>query len=164
VNAPNESFSGRWIRRFKAWFWRTGVEILGWTLIVLGIAALVLPGPGLLMMVAGVALLAPHYAWADRILDGLRDKAFEAARFGVAKPWRIAVSAASILGVVGAGFVWFYAPQIPEFTVLGFTIGPELPFGGWGTAVGIWVSATIAAVLLIYSVRRWGGSAANPDS
>lgn len=145
----------RWARRFRAWFWRTGVEILGWTLIVLGIAALVLPGPGLLMMVAGVALLAPHYAWAERVLDGLREKAFEAAKFGVARPERIAVSILGIVGVVASGFVWWYSPTIPVFDVLGFQVGPHLPFAGWGTAMALWISATVAGGLLIYSIRRW---------
>ena len=44
----------RWVRR-------TGGEILGWTLVVVGLALLVLPGPGMLALVAGIALLAPHY-------------------------------------------------------------------------------------------------------
>ena len=37
---------------------RVVVEGLGWILVVVGIAALVLPGPGLLALFAGVALLA----------------------------------------------------------------------------------------------------------
>ena len=145
--------------RFAGWFKRTGVEILGWILIVAGIAALVLPGPGLLMMVAGVAMLAPHYAWAENILDGLNEKAQEAARYGVASPWRIAVSVLGILGVIAVGWVFFLSPQIPEFEVLGFEIGPELPRAGWGTAMALWISASIAGGLLIYSIRRWGPSA-----
>ena len=36
---------------------RLVLEIIGWLLVVVGIAALVLPGPGLLAIVAGLALL-----------------------------------------------------------------------------------------------------------
>ena len=54
------------------WFRRTGGEILGWILVVVGLALLILPGPGMLALVAGVALLAPHYSWAHRIFDPRR--------------------------------------------------------------------------------------------
>ena len=37
---------------------RVVLETLGWTLLVLGVAALFLPGPGLLGMFAGLALLS----------------------------------------------------------------------------------------------------------
>ena len=57
-----------------SWFQRTGSEVLGWILVVVGLALLILPGPGMLALVAGVALLAPHYAWARRILDPLHEE------------------------------------------------------------------------------------------
>ena len=41
------------------------LEGLGWILVVVGIAALVLPGPGLLAIFAGMALLATQYEWAN---------------------------------------------------------------------------------------------------
>ena len=62
-----------------SWFRRTGSEVLGWSLVVLGLALLVLPGPGILALVAGVALLAPHYEWARRIIDPLHDHAASTA-------------------------------------------------------------------------------------
>ncbi len=65
--------------RLRRWFKRTGSEILGWVLIPVGIIMMPAPGPGTLVLVAGVALLAPHHAWAQRILDPLRKQAIEAA-------------------------------------------------------------------------------------
>lgn len=44
------------------------LEIVGWVLLVAGAAALVLPGPGLLMVFSGMILLAQRYAWANRWL------------------------------------------------------------------------------------------------
>lgn len=49
-----------------------GVAIVGGSLIVVGIVLLVLPGPGLLLIVMGVAVLATEFAWAEVLLHRLR--------------------------------------------------------------------------------------------
>ena len=36
---------------------------------LIGIAALVLPGPGLLLLALGLWVLAKNYRWADRLLE-----------------------------------------------------------------------------------------------
>lgn len=46
----------------------------GWALLAVGAALLVLPGPGLLVLAAGLALLATEYAWAARWLRSARAK------------------------------------------------------------------------------------------
>jgi uncharacterized protein (TIGR02611 family) len=45
---------------------RIALEILGWVLVVVGIAALILPGPGLLALAAGLAILSQQYEWAEK--------------------------------------------------------------------------------------------------
>jgi uncharacterized protein (TIGR02611 family) len=40
----------------------------GTTLIVVGVVMLVLPGPGLLVIAMGVALLATEFAWAQHVM------------------------------------------------------------------------------------------------
>lgn len=141
--------------RLRGWFHRTGSEALGWTLVALGILMLVMPGPGLLGMFAGIALLARHYTWADRLVEPLEEKAIEAAKYGVATIPRIIVSVFGIVWVAAVGLVWLLSPTIPEFSILGIGFGPELPAAGWVGAVGIWFSDVIAIVLLVYSIRRW---------
>lgn len=141
--------------RLRGWFRRTGSEGLGWTLILVGIVMLVMPGPGLLSMLGGVALLARHYTWADRILEPLEEKAIEAAKYGVATIPRILVSVLGICFVTTVGWIWLRSPTIPEFSVLGIGFGPELPAAGWIGAISIWASVVIAIVLLVYSIRRW---------
>lgn len=141
--------------RVRGWFHRTGSEALGWALVILGIFMLVLPGPGLLGMFAGIALLARHYTWADRLVDPLEAKAVEAAKYGVATIPRIIVSVLGIIWVAAVGVVWFVSPTIPEFSILGVGFGPELPAAGLVGAAGIWFSDIIAIVLLVYSIRRW---------
>ncbi|WP_313405365.1 PGPGW domain-containing protein [Aeromicrobium sp.] len=145
------SFAGR----VRGWFHRTGSEFLGWSLVVLGIFMLVLPGPGLLGMLAGIAVLSRHYAWARAVFVPLEKRAFEAAEYGVATIPRILVSVLGIICVATAGAIWFIGPTIPEFEILGVGFGPELPAAGWVGAIGIWFSDLIAVVLLVYSIRRW---------
>lgn len=141
--------------RIKGWFRRTGTEVLGWILVPVGIIMMPAPGPGTLVLVAGVALLSRHYVWAQRILDPLERKAVEAAKFGVATWPRILVSVLGVVWLVVLGAVWWIAPEIPEFEVLGVGFGPELPAAGWVTALGLWASAVAALGLLIYSIVKW---------
>jgi len=145
-----------------SWFQRTGSEVLGWLLVVLGIALLVLPGPGMLALVAGIALLAPHYAWARRILDPLHDRAVEAAKQGVSTLSRILVGAAGVIWLFGIGLVWLASPAIPEFSLWGLTIGPQLP-GGRATGIGLIASGAAGGALLAYSVIRWFPGFSSPD-
>ena len=50
-------------------FYRVPFAVLGFTIVLVGIAMLVLPGPGLLVMAAGFAMLALEFAWAERVLE-----------------------------------------------------------------------------------------------
>lgn len=58
---------------------RVGVTIAGFVVILAGVAMLVLPGPGMLVIIAGLAILATEYVWAQRLLRTAR------ARFDQAK-------------------------------------------------------------------------------
>lgn len=133
---------------------RTGLEVLGWTLVVVGIAALVLPGPGLLTLFAGIVVLSQQYAWAERQVEPVKRRAFQAAREGV-KTWpRICFSALSAFVVMGVGVVYGLQPPVPSW----WPIDERwwLP-GGWATASSIILGGIIALVLLVYSVRRFRG-------
>lgn len=145
-----------------SWFQRTGSEVLGWTLVLLGLALLVLPGPGMLALVAGVALLAPHYAWARRILDPLHDRAVEAAKQGVSTKSRVLAGVASVVWLLGLGLAWLLAPPIPEFSVWGWDVGPGLP-GGRAAGFGLISSGIAGGALLAYSVMRWFPGSASSD-
>ena len=49
--------------------------VAGSVLLVVGIALLVLPGPGIPLVVAGLALLGTQSPWARRALEWLRARA-----------------------------------------------------------------------------------------
>jgi uncharacterized protein (TIGR02611 family) len=44
----------------------------GFVLLAVGVALLVLPGPGWLLIAAGLALLAPEFTWARWALDKVK--------------------------------------------------------------------------------------------
>lgn len=128
-----------------------GRMVLGWALVLLGLVALILPGPGLLLLLAGLVLLSQEYDWAARRVEPVRKKAFEVARSGVSSRWRIATSALGSLTLVAVGVVWWLDPRIPEIG----PVGPELPLGGWTTGSGIVISGLAAFGLVAYSVKRF---------
>src|SRR5699024_11476869 len=74
-NSPGETASGtgasapahrRMTRRVVRRVVATAEIVIGWTLVIVGIPVLPLPGPGTLAMVGGGALLAGRYRWARR--------------------------------------------------------------------------------------------------
>jgi hypothetical protein len=137
---------------------RLALEILGWTVLCLGILALFLPGPGLLLTFAGLAVLATQYTWARNLTEPVKLKALRGAAEGVETWPRIALSALAALVMAGVGVVWLTQPPAPgwwpvreEWWLFG---GPAV---GW-TIIG---SSIIALVLLVYSARRFHG---RPDA
>jgi hypothetical protein len=58
---------------------RVAVTIAGFTLVLVGIAGLVLPIlPGWLLIIPGLALLGTEYVWAQRLLRIAKEKATQA--------------------------------------------------------------------------------------
>ena len=71
------------------WVRRTVVAVIGGTVVLLGIAMIVLPGPSTIVLPLGILILATEFAWARWILR--RGKvAFHSARHG---KWRRAWAA-----------------------------------------------------------------------
>jgi hypothetical protein len=57
---------------------RIAVTVAGFAVILVGVAMLVLPGPGLLVIIAGLAILATEYVWAERLLRMAKERAIQA--------------------------------------------------------------------------------------
>lgn len=130
---------------------KAGVLVLGWAMVLVGIAALVLPGPGLLLLFAGLAVLSTEYAWARSRVEPVKVQALKTAADSVRTKTRIAFSLLSALALTAVGVLWGLDPQIPE---LG-PFGPRLPFGGWATGSTLVLSGIIALVLVIVSIVRF---------
>jgi hypothetical protein len=127
---------------------RVAVEGLGWLLVVAGLAALVLPGPGLLLLFGGMALLATQYEWAERRLEPIRRGALKTASDSV-KSWvRIASSAGFSVGLIVLGIVWGVHPPVPGWWPLA---DKWWLLGGWGTGATLIASGIIALGMVVYS-------------
>lgn len=59
---------------------RAAISVVGAALVLVGLALLVLPGPGLLVIIAGLAVLATEYAWAQKTLEKTKEKAKRGAQ------------------------------------------------------------------------------------
>ena len=51
---------------------RVVVAIVGGVLLLVGIALLVLPGPGVVVILAGIAVLSLEFEWAERLVTRIR--------------------------------------------------------------------------------------------
>lgn len=119
---------------------RVLTSVAGGVLVLVGAALMVLPGPGLILVFAGVAVLANEYYWAQRLREPVRYRAMQAAEASVATPLRIAWSILCGLGLIGLGVVWM--------------VVPALPFSGVGTGSSLILSGILLLALLVYSYRR----------
>jgi hypothetical protein len=133
---------------------RIVLETLGWILLILGVAAIFLPGPGLLGIFAGLALLSQQYDWAERRVEPVRLRALRAAAEGVETWPRIVVSLLGVEVLVACGVVWILQPPAPGWWPL--SEAWWLPGGMW-TGVTQVASAGIAVALIVYSYRRFHG-------
>lgn len=57
--------------------WRAIVAVVGFTLLLLGALMIFTPGPGWLVILLGLSVLAAEFVWARRLLKRLKDKTAE---------------------------------------------------------------------------------------
>jgi uncharacterized protein (TIGR02611 family) len=84
---------------------RFAVTIVGVALLLVGLAMMVLPGPGILFIVGALAVLATEYVWARKLLEKTRDKATQAQQAAVASPVRTGASLLFAAGMVALGIL-----------------------------------------------------------
>ena len=92
--------------------WRVGITVVGVLIIAIGIVLLPLPGPGWLIIFAGLGLLATEYAWAARLLGWVRAQVLAwtrwAGRRGPVLRVILALLALVFLAAVILGAWWVY--------------------------------------------------------
>jgi hypothetical protein len=130
------------------------LEILGWLLLVAGLAAMVLPGPGLILLFAGLAVLSQQYTWAERWLEPVQLRALRGAAEGVETWPRVIMSTVFSLGIGVFGLIWILDPDVPSWWPVH---DKWWLFGGLWTGVTLVISCGIALALLVYSFRRFHG-------
>jgi uncharacterized protein (TIGR02611 family) len=90
---------------------RVVVAIFGFLVVLAGLAMLVLPGPGLLVIAIGLGILALEFVWAERLLERTVDKMEEAAdtvkrSSGKQRALGVALLALAGGGLVAAAVLW----------------------------------------------------------
>jgi hypothetical protein len=114
--------------------------VAGGLLTVIGVILLVLPGPGLLLVLAGLLVLAAEFPAVRRYVAPVRERALRTARDSVASPLRIAATATGGGLLIAAGVVWGTQDWIP--------------FSSWSAGSSLILSGLIVFALLIWSYRR----------
>ena len=112
--------------------YRLVVGIVGVAVVVVGLVLLPAPGPGWLIIFAGLALLASEFEWAQRLLDHAR------LRVGAWTAWtarqNVVVRAVVVLAIVALVLAVFWAlfalsgvpawlPDIVEQTLTSHVVG-----------------------------------------
>jgi uncharacterized protein (TIGR02611 family) len=115
------------------------VTVVGTSVLMAGLIMMVTPGPGLLGIVAGLAILATEWDWADRWLTTARRKLHEARLATEAmdprvRRRRVALAAGAVVAGVGGASAYVALKDWPGWSVsvwnraqsfIGFL--PELP-------------------------------------
>jgi len=121
---------------------RVTIAVLGGVVLLIGIALLVLPGPGLLLVLAGLLILASEFPKLERYVDPVQERAMKAAEDSVSSPLRITGSVLAGLGLIAAGVVW------------GLRVFSWLPWPGWSTGSSLILSGIVLFALLWWSYRK----------
>jgi uncharacterized protein (TIGR02611 family) len=90
---------------------RVVVAIFGFLVVLAGLAMLVLPGPGLLVIAIGLGILALEFVWAERLLERTVDKMEDAAdtvkrSSPLQQALAVALLALAAVGIVAATILW----------------------------------------------------------
>jgi hypothetical protein len=116
------------------------VAVLGGLLTLAGIGLLVLPGPGFVLVAAGLAVLATRFQWAKKPLDYAKDKAVEGVEEVGKSPWRAAGAVLAALALIAAGVL----------ALAGF----DLPFVNTLSAVVLIISGLFLVGTVVFARRQ----------
>jgi uncharacterized protein (TIGR02611 family) len=97
--------------------YRVGVGIVGGLIVALGLATIPLPGPGWLIVIAGLFVLATEFTWAERLLEFTKTHVKRWTDWVSAQPvWvRLLIAAATAAFVYGVLVVTLHVMGVPEW-------------------------------------------------
>ena len=115
--APSSVQRSPWLRSVMTPVLRAAKRVLlettGWLMLLGALAAIPLPGPGLLITFAGLLMPSRQYDWAERRVEVVRLRALQAAAKNVATWTRLAASVVGAILIVPAGIAWIASPPAP---------------------------------------------------
>jgi uncharacterized protein (TIGR02611 family) len=128
----------QWIRVIARNARRLMILILGAAVLIAGVAMLALPGPGILVILLGLVILATEFAWAERLLDRTTTSAAGAAsRVTDNNTGRAGLALSGVAMIVGGIVV---AVLFAGFRVVGISVA---------------VAGVIGLLTLLPQVRSW---------
>jgi uncharacterized protein (TIGR02611 family) len=97
--------------------YRIAVGIVGGLIVALGIVAIPLPGPGWLIVIAGLVVLATEFLWAERLLEFTKKHVKRWTDWITAQPlWvRLLIAAATAAFVYGVLVVTLHMTGVPDW-------------------------------------------------
>ena len=144
-NGPPQGAADR--GRVRATVQRVLVTLVGFALVGAGVVMLVLPGPGIVVAVAGLVVLATEFDWARQLLDRTRHRAADAAAQLQERRSALALLVLSAAAMVVGGGV--AAVVLDDHRVLG---------------VGAVVAGLCSIAVVTPTVQRWLRGATDPDA
>lgn len=85
---------------------RVAVAILGTIVLLVGIVAIPYPGPGWLIVFAGLAILATEFEWAGRLLERVRGYYDNWAHWLKKQSWTVRLLILAFTGLVIVTTIW----------------------------------------------------------
>src|SRR3954447_9712198 len=125
------------VRRYAR---RAGVTIVGLAIVAIGVVLLVLPGPGLVVVVAGLAVLATEYEWASRWLHRARMRAEQASAASTSNPVSTVLTFLCAFGLVAIG--------------IALIVYEHLPLANLSSGVGVIIGGLALLVITTMTLRK----------
>jgi uncharacterized protein (TIGR02611 family) len=104
--------------RQRHFAFRVGWGILGVLVVLAGVALLVLPGPGWLVIAIGLGMLALEFDPLERVLERVAVRIEDVGeKASKAKPWQKALGIAAAVGVTAGAIVATFLWDVPLLPV-----------------------------------------------
>ncbi|GAA3803055.1 TIGR02611 family protein [Streptomyces chiangmaiensis] len=105
-------------RRVLHLSWQVSVFVIGLAIVAVGVVLLPLPGPGWLVIFAGMALWATEFVWAQLVLRWTKRKVTEAAQRALDPKVRrrnivLTTVGVTIVAVLAGAYVWRFGVAMP---------------------------------------------------
>ncbi|MEV7807388.1 TIGR02611 family protein [Microbispora sp. NPDC088329] len=85
---------------------RIVIGVIGAALVIAGLIMVPFPGPGWLVVFAGLAVLATEFPWASRLLEFAKDKVKAATGWLKRQNWFVRIVASALTLLCAGAIVW----------------------------------------------------------